>query len=91
MKHNEIPLGLWWPALVCALPQAHRCHSYPPLGQRNNLVDYKFHRYCLKVTFDNALQSKLLPSKSEGSLSNHFASIFDEQAGGSDMSETLRV
>ncbi|GBN35082.1 hypothetical protein AVEN_60475-1 [Araneus ventricosus] len=38
------------------------------LGQRHNLIDYRLHRYCLKplkVTFDNALRPKLLPSRTK--------------------------
>ncbi|GBM20665.1 hypothetical protein AVEN_230247-1 [Araneus ventricosus] len=49
-------------------------------GQRYNLVDYRYHRYCLKplkVTFDNTLRSKLLPCRSEGSLGDLLPRIFD--------------
>ncbi|GBM35711.1 hypothetical protein AVEN_58397-1 [Araneus ventricosus] len=38
------------------------------LGQTNNHVDYRLHRYCLKalkVTFDNAVRLTLLPSRNK--------------------------
>ncbi|GBM49340.1 hypothetical protein AVEN_148669-1 [Araneus ventricosus] len=51
------------------------------LGQRHNLVDYRPHRYCLKplkVTLDNVLRTKLLPSRSESSLGDPFPLLFDQ-------------
>ncbi|GBO41039.1 hypothetical protein AVEN_239978-1 [Araneus ventricosus] len=58
------------------------------LGQTNNLVDYRLHRYCLKalkVAFDNAVRLTLLPSRSEGSLSNSFPRIFNKIEAGIDV------
>ncbi|GBM14070.1 hypothetical protein AVEN_209959-1 [Araneus ventricosus] len=54
-------------------PEIHHC------GQRHNHLVCRLHGYCLihlKVTFDNALQPKLLPSRSEGSFRDVFSIIF---------------
>ncbi|GBM09697.1 hypothetical protein AVEN_186404-1 [Araneus ventricosus] len=49
------------------------------LSQRHTLVDYRLHSYCLKplkVTFDNAFRRKLLPGRSQSSLSDPLLTHF---------------
>ncbi|GBN68485.1 hypothetical protein AVEN_180319-1 [Araneus ventricosus] len=43
--------------------------------QRQNLVDFRFHRYCLKLTLDNT--TRLLQNRNKGSRGDPFPDILD--------------